>query len=115
MMRVLPWFIVACAVSLSEPGNANEFVPKRNPFQFASAPKSQAQHAQSAPKAKKVTPPQFVLRATLAAGDQSVANIDGRMVTIGQSVDGFVLQSVTPGTATFTKEGRTFVFKLAKP
>lgn len=115
MMRRLPWVWLAMAVSFAGYGETEEFAPKRNPFKFAPAPEVALRQEKAPPKAKQVLPPRFVLRATLAAGDHSVANIDGRMVAIGESVDGFVLQSVTHAAATFTKEGKTFVVKLARP
>lgn len=115
MIRRLAWLLGAVAVVLSGAAGAEVLLPKRNPFQFAPTPVSKPQHAPTARKAKQVIAPRFALRATLAAGAQSVANIDGQMVTIGQSIEGFVLQSVTVGSATFTKDGRTFVIELAKP
>ncbi len=45
------------------------------------------------------------LRATMRAGRQSMANIDGRIVRIGEEIDGFRLVKVHERDAFFVKRG----------
>jgi hypothetical protein len=50
---------------------------------------------------------ELVLRATLVSGDaNSIANINGEMLTIGQKINGFELVSVDIGTAVLIKNGK---------
>ncbi len=48
-----------------------------------------------------------VLQATLQAGSRSLANVNGRLLSIGEEYEGYQLIRVGEGAATFSKEGAT--------
>ena len=52
------------------------------------------------------------LRGVLAAGDQSVANLSGTLLAIGEESVGYRLERVTEDGAVFTHDGETVVFEL---
>lgn len=53
----------------------------------------------------KVPPPWTrELRATMVAGQASMANVDGVLVTLGEQLDGFTLVEVHERSAVFEKE-----------
>ena len=54
------------------------------------------------------------LRATLVAGKDSLANVNGTLLKPGQEIEGFRLVRVGEGESVFTKEGKTIVVTLKK-
>ena len=95
----------ALILSLAAVGSAAAAEPaERNPF---------ARPARSAPSAVTAGPaaetaPTFSLRATMAAGANSLVNIDGRIVAIGEVYAGYRLVSVGEGSAVFVRNGIQF-------
>jgi hypothetical protein len=95
----------ALILSLAACGRAAAAEPAdRNPF---------ARPARSALPAVTAEPssaagPTFVLRATMAAGANSLVNIDGRIVAIGDDYAGYRLVSVGEGSAVFMRNGIRF-------
>lgn len=47
----------------------------------------------------------YVLHATLRAGALSLANVDGRLIGVGEEYEGYRLIRVGEGDATFQKDG----------
>lgn len=80
----------------------------RNPFARPSAAPSAAGDGPGGPPSEAV----FELRATLAAGPESLANVNGHIVRVGAEVDGFRLVSVTEGAAVFVKAGTRYEFAI---
>ncbi|MCP4407752.1 MAG: hypothetical protein GY807_08325 [Gammaproteobacteria bacterium] len=48
---------------------------------------------------------QLELRATLTLGNKSLANVGGKIIGIGEQVDGYRLLAVDEGVAVFAKNG----------
>lgn len=91
-----------------EPGSAAD-AADRNPF-------ARPSHAAAGPAATQAPvqgPPSFDLRATMAAGADSLVNIDGRIIAIGAMYAGYRLVSVGEGTAVFMKNGVRYPMSVA--
>jgi hypothetical protein len=56
--------------------------------------------------------PLLELRAVLAAGKSSLADVGGRIVRIGEEIDGFKLVAVHEGGAVFERGGRAISIDL---
>ena len=56
-----------------------------------------------------------VLRGVIAAGRDSIANLSGALLAIGEEDGGYLLESVTETSATFLHEGKRVVFSLEEP
>ena len=89
-----------------------------NPFGYAEAEEPAVSERRSAGKTEGtpkpvVKPWKPVLLATIVAGEKSVANVAGKLVKIGQKVDGYKLLSVNRKSATFERSGHRYVLKLA--
>jgi hypothetical protein len=54
------------------------------------------------------------LRATLSSGDQSIANVDGIMVFLGDKVKGYELIHVGEGTAIFMKDNKELSLSVSE-
>ena len=54
------------------------------------------------------------LRATLSAGDKSLANVDGVMVFVGEKIKGYELIEVGEGSATFRKNGKELTLSISE-
>lgn len=52
------------------------------------------------------------LKGTLRSSSGSFANVDGQVIKVGESIDGFRLIAVSERAATFLKEGETVVLTL---
>jgi hypothetical protein len=52
------------------------------------------------------------LRGVLSAGGQSIVNVDGTVLSIGETIRGHRLMSVQDSTAVFEKDGRQVVLVL---
>lgn len=58
---------------------------------------------------------QPTLRGVLLAGKTSLANVDGQMVALGETLDGHRLVSVSDHQAVFEKDGRRMVLDMRRP
>ncbi len=89
---------------------------KYNPFSYTESNKStkrenSVRHSSKTPKAKRVHwKPQ--LFATISAGSRSMANVGGKIVKLGKSINGFRLIAVDKKSATFEKSGYRYVLKI---
>ncbi|MCB1753933.1 MAG: hypothetical protein KDJ38_00330 [Gammaproteobacteria bacterium] len=54
------------------------------------------------------------LLATIVAGPRSMANVGGKVLSLGQSVDGYKLIEVGKTSATFEKNGQSYVLQLTQ-
>lgn len=78
---------------LSQAGYSAEHELKTNPFARSVGVQKQAHALASQPAAQDVSVP-FVLRGTMVAGQQSLANISGVIVPLGEEINGYKLVSV---------------------
>lgn len=53
-----------------------------------------------------------VLRATMLAGDFSMVNLNGVIISLGEEVDGYRLVEVGEQTAVFAKNGKRHVLSM---
>jgi hypothetical protein len=56
--------------------------------------------------------PKLNLQAVLVAGSQSIANVDGVMVRVGESINGYRLLEVQHRSAVFEKNGAKFTLGI---
>jgi hypothetical protein len=56
--------------------------------------------------------PKLSLQAVLVAGPQSIANVDGVMVRVGESINGYRLLGVEHRSAVFEKNGAKFTLRI---
>jgi hypothetical protein len=59
-----------------------------------------------------VLPPSMILRAVIVSDTMPMANLDGKIMMIGEEVDGIKLLSVKEGGAIFEWQGRTYPLNL---
>ena len=52
------------------------------------------------------------LIATIVSDENSIANIDGTILKLGQRIDGYQLVEVARYSATFQKKGKKYKFNL---
>jgi len=62
----------------------------------------------AAPESVAAAPPPLEVRAVLSAGDASLVDVGGRIVRVGDEVDGYRLVAVSEEGARFVKEGHSF-------
>ncbi len=91
---------------------------RRNPFSVPAGliePVPDAASAAPKPARKRVRRPRFELRAVLAAGDTSLANVDGTLLAIGERHEGYRLVEVGEDGAVFERAGRRWRIALHSP
>ena len=88
--QTLSMLIFMC---LSQAGYSAEHELKTNPFARSVEVQEQAYSPASQPAAQDVSVP-FVLRGTMVAGQQSLANISGVIVPLGDEINGYKLVGV---------------------
>ena len=104
MSRSSFWLLCACLCSFSVVG---EEYPQANrvhhdPFQRPVIPqKSVAEPEASKPSAQKVWAPK--LTATLRAGQNSMANVNGKIIKLGETINGYRLIEVDERSVVFAK------------
>ena len=54
------------------------------------------------------------LRATLTSEDHAIANVDGTMVFLGETIKGYELIMVSDGTATFRKDEKEITLSVTE-
>lgn len=88
--QLLAMVVVLSATQVNHAGQSVHAL-KINPF--ARPLESQADRAQSLPSEQAGTVP-FVLRGTMVAGQQSLANISGVIVALGKEINGYRLVAI---------------------
>jgi hypothetical protein len=71
----------------------------------------------SAPKEKPEAEILFgsmTLRAAVKAGKNSLVNVDGKIIALGEKLEGYKLVSVGNGEAAFEKDGRHQTLKMER-
>ena len=106
----------------SPPAFAQSHTLQHDPFARAvigamSGLRSPTPAAPASQRAAPVAPPKLSLNAVLVAGAHSMANVDGVMVRVGESVQGYRLLEVQDRSAVFEKNNAKFTVGLreAKP
>ena len=117
---IFQWLTTLIFLCLLFPVNAVESSVQIhfNPFGYTEAEEPVALERRSLGKTEgtpkpAVRPWKPVLLATIVAGDKSVANVAGKLVRVGQKIDGYKLLSVKRKSATFERSGHRYVLKLA--
>lgn len=64
------------------------------------------------PNQDTVEPWSPVLRATMLAGDYSMVNLNGAIISLGEEIDGYRLVKVGEQTAVFAKNGKRHVLNM---
>ena len=82
---------------------------RHNPFERP--PRSQLA---AEPDRSITAPSQFELRAILDAGRESMANVDGVIVQIGEEINGYRLIEVRDKVAVFEKDGARMVLTMER-
>lgn len=113
----LPLVIAAVAAMLSFEANA-EVVLKtlnHNPFKRPDILRAKPQARQPAPR--PAAAPQkidFELTATLVSESTPMVVVDGKLLGIGETINGFELIAVTEGSAVFTRQGKKYSLTVAE-
>lgn len=117
MIRTLKIAAVLGLVLLPVHAAEQEVVPlQRNPFV---APKALeppvaavAPRRYAEPEPEPEPEPQFGLRAVLSAGSDSLANIDGSILGVGQTIDGYRLVAIREHQVVLKRRGKRIVLDL---
>lgn len=117
MMRVISQCILSTAAMtmlLLSQVHANEPPPdlQRNPFDRPDADEL-VNHAAPANR-RSTSEADLLLRAVLAAGENSVVNFGGIILQIGETANGYRLLSVEEDGAVFSKDGVKVAFSFYK-
>lgn len=110
----LLWVVLLSAV-LTSAAHADDLIPQlsHNPFTRP------ALGTETAGRTEQVRPPVRVpvVRATLEAGKHSLANVNGKLIAIGEEFEGYRLIRVGAGDATFVRNGEevTVVVGIGAP
>jgi hypothetical protein len=84
---------------------------RHDPFRRPAGSPNPAESGQPAPPAAW----QPTLRGVLLAGKASLANVDGQMVALGETLEGHRLVSISDHQAVFEKDGRRMVLDMRRP
>lgn len=86
----------------------------RNPFVRPDIKQATAGTGTAAQREPRVAAPRFKLRATVVAGASSVANLDGNVIGVGETLDGYSLVDVQRETVVVEKSGRQFTLRVVR-
>lgn len=101
--RLFSGLLVTTAIALTASG-AEPPELRHNPFSRPSTERLVVER-QSAPDAK-LSSTVINLRATMAAPENSLANVGGRILRAGDEVEGYLLLKVYEDRAVFSRDGR---------
>jgi hypothetical protein len=100
--------LVPCVMGQDRPLQHDPFAKPALLGPPAASPGGATRRAQKAPVAR----PKLNLHALLVAGPDSIANVDGVMVRVGDAVNGYRLVEVEDRSAVFEKDGARFTFGI---
>lgn len=103
-----PFLLTALLCLTSTAIGANELA--NNPFKRPVSVKP----AEPGVDPVQLTQPAFELRATLVAAKGGMANIDGQLIELGQSFEGYRLVKVLEGKAVLNRGDDTLILTLQK-
>lgn len=63
---------------------------------------------------QRLSPPKLVLKTVLLASDDSMANINGNLLRIGESIKGYKLVSIDAVKAVVSRNGKNYILFLEK-
>ena len=111
MPRSLPVLLLLPAVMASALLSSGALCAEPvNPF---SRPVLEPVPAPGVPVSESIDRPQ--LRGVIVAGSQSIANLNGTLLAIGEETSGYRLDSVTEEGATFVHDGEPVTLYLEDP
>lgn len=88
-------------------------VLQRNPFERLKVP-SVSQPAVGAPSTSKAEEVVLELRATLVSGSERLANVNGQILGLGETVLGYRLLRVEEGEAVLAKNGKEVLITMQR-
>lgn len=94
------------------PGFAQDLEPlelRRNPFDFSAIQPVSKPEKQETVAEKQVL---LELRATLVAAEQSIANINGKHLVVGETIEGYQLLRVGEDEVILAKDGKRVTLLL---
>ncbi len=106
--------VLVLAATVGGAWNATHADALRNPFVRPDIERAAAVNATGVQRVPQVAAPKFKLRATVVAGAASVANLDGNIIAIGESLDGYSLVNVDRESIVVEKSGRKFTLRVVR-
>lgn len=117
MMR-LPWkFVVIAAAAMGVLGCTSVAYAQitRNPFAKPEIEKPIASLSQTEKRrVTKIAEPTFKLQATVVAGDNSFANLDGTILGLNETIDGFQIVKINRESIVVVKSGQSFTIRTGR-
>ena len=107
-----PVLVIAASAGLMLAGlsGSDAAPPERDPFIIP----FEAAHAAALSEGAALSDT-LELRGVLWAGDESLANVSGEILAIGESLEGYVLVEVSEDGAVFERAGTRYSVMLATP
>lgn len=96
---LVPGLMVASVASAAE-----AYAPERNPFVRPQLNTPSSAAPMAIPQGRWLPE----LRTILLAGDMSMVNVGGKILRLGDDLDGYRLVKIKEGEAIFTKDGKYF-------
>ena len=111
-LALLALALQPAASSAASPDDGTSTALRHNPFR-----RPVAAGAADESRPASVTAPEWrpTLRGVLLAGGKSLANVEGQMVAIGETLDGHRLLSVSEYQAVFEMNGRRTTLDMRRP
>lgn len=115
MRRSLQVTILATLLATGSNTVCAQDTPERNPFARPTDAKSAAAAREPRiPRTARVAAPKFSVSATVVAGENSVANLDGVVVVLGETLDGYRLAEVHRDKIVLEKSGQHFTLRVGR-
>lgn len=109
----LAFFVLALATVVGDIGLAAEDAPEalhRDPFDTSAIrPPALASTPEQEPDAAEAA---FELRATLVAKEQPFANLNGQILTVGETINGYRLREIAEGQVVLERDGKSVTVSL---
>lgn len=112
-IRALAGALVAALASTAGAADGSAARPRRDPFAMPTAFRAPPAVAAGSTKAVAESPWAPRLRGVMVAGQRSMVDIEGVMVVLGDSVDGWRLIKVGERDAVFSRKGKQITLQLA--
>lgn len=117
-MMPLPWkflVITVAALGALECSTLAYGQTTRNPFAKPDIAKPVASLVQTERRRiAKVPEPTFKLQATVVAGDNSFANLDGTILGLNEVIDGYQIVKIHRESIVVVKSGQTFTVRTGR-
>lgn len=102
--------LLGCLPSTGTAEDATLYRLRRNPFDFSAInpPKKVVDQV----VATEEPTPFFELRATLVSARQSMANLNGEMLMVGDKIEGYRLQKIGENSVVLEKDGKKITVSI---